>query len=449
MTAIDRTAYPRPGERLTAEELQARYALTDTDRAFVETTAQPAGRLAIAVMLKVRQNIGHFPALAKVHASTVAHVATQMGLNLQQPDMIPSAGTSLGKISKPTFYRYRVAIRAHLDVKDFVDAGAALVTEVVLTAAKTMSDPADLINRAIEALRNAAIDLPAFSTLDRLVNHLRSLVHQRIYAQVAARLTPAFADALDALLIVPPGSQTTPFNRLKQVPGPPRVGTIRLWTDRLDWLGSLPKDDAILADVAHTKLGQFAAEAAALEVSEMLDMAQPGKRHTLLLSFVRQARTRCRDELIEMFLRRIRRVQAAAKEKLEALHDQHRELEEALIGIFGQVLDTAKTISGGDDGDAALGQKIKGLFAKKGGVEALTQQVAAVSAWHGNNHLPLLWPFHAKHRTLLFRLFDLMDIRSATQDRSLADALALVSQNRNSRRDDLPGDQRRVSRCSA
>ena len=29
-----------------------------------------------------------------------------------------------------------------------------------------MSDPADLINRAVEALQAAAIDLPAFSTLD-------------------------------------------------------------------------------------------------------------------------------------------------------------------------------------------------------------------------------------------------------------------------------------------
>ena len=37
-----------------------------------------------------------------------------------------------------------------------------------------------------------------------------------------------------------------------------------------------------------------------------------------------------------MMLRRIRRTQAAAKEQLEALHDQHGEIEEALIGNFGQ-----------------------------------------------------------------------------------------------------------------
>ena len=90
--------------------------------------------------------------------------------------------------------------------------------------------------------------------------------------------------------IVQPGSVTTAVNRLKQTPGPARPETIRLWTDRLDWLTDLLDPDRILEGIAHTKLRQFAAEAAALEVSELLGMARAGKRHTLLLSLLRQAR---------------------------------------------------------------------------------------------------------------------------------------------------------------
>ncbi|MEF2559339.1 DUF4158 domain-containing protein, partial [Aurantimonas sp. C2-5-R2] len=251
-------------------------------------------------------------------------------------------------VSRPTLYRYRSVIRAHLAVMPFDDAGERLVTDVVLKAAETMSDPADLINRAAETLHDAAIDLPAFSTLDRLVNHLRAKVHQEIYAGVAERLTQAEAAALDALLVVPPDTITTPFNRLKQVPGPARLAMIKLWTDRLDWLDNLADADMALSGIASTKLRQFAAEATALEVSELLDMALPGKRHTLRLSLLHHARTRCRDELIEMFLRRIRRTQATAKENLDALKDQHRELEESLIGVLGQMLDTAKD----EEGDA-------------------------------------------------------------------------------------------------
>ena len=63
-----------------------------------------------------------------------------------------------------------------------------LLTGTILDAAETMSDPADLINRAIQALQSAAVDLPGFSTLDRLVS-IRAEIHRRIFGRVAARLT--------------------------------------------------------------------------------------------------------------------------------------------------------------------------------------------------------------------------------------------------------------------
>jgi hypothetical protein len=266
------------------------------------------------------------------------------------------------------------------------------------------------------------------------VNHLRTKVHERMYDRIAVRLTTELAAILDAMLVVPAGATTTAFNRLKQAPGPARFGTIKLWTDRLDWLTGLIDPDPLLVGVAHTKLRQFAAEAAALEVSELLDISQQGKRHALLLSLLRQARTRCRDELIEMLLRRVRRTQAAAKGKLEALHDRNREIEEALISVFGQVLETARE----EETDAAFGYRVKSLLAERGGIAVLAEQCETVSAAHRNNDLPLLWPIHAKSRTLLFRLLDLMDIRSATQDRSLLDALAVVAEHRHARRDELP-----------
>ena len=215
-----------------------------------------------------------------------------------------------------TLYRYQAAVRTHLSVTTYGEAGERLISSTTLEAAQTMSDPADLINRAIEALHAAAIDLPAFSTLDRLVNRLRAEVHGRIFDLVAARLTAEHVSVLETLLTKPPNSTTTSFNRLKQAPGPATPKTIKLWIDRLDWLDGALDPDPLLEGIAHTKLRQFAAEAAALEVNDLLDISQPGKRHTLMLALLRQARMRGRDELIEMMLRRIRRTQAAAKEQV-------------------------------------------------------------------------------------------------------------------------------------
>ena len=78
-----------------------------------------------------------------------------------------------------SLYRYQAAVRAYLSVIAYGDAGDRLLTGTIAEAAQTMSDPADLINRAIEALHAAATDLPAFSTLDRLVNRLRAEAHAR------------------------------------------------------------------------------------------------------------------------------------------------------------------------------------------------------------------------------------------------------------------------------
>ena len=430
MTAIDRTAYPRPGTRLTQEELDGRYGRTDADLAFVRATARGGeGRLLLAVLLKTRRDLGCFAAPNEVHAGTVAHLAAQLGIAMPQawPDEVRRT---------KSWYRYQAAVRAHLSVAPYDDAAERLVVGTVLSAAETMSDPADLINRAVEALQATAIDLPAFSTLDRLVSRLRAEVHGRMYGRIAARLAPGHTAVLDALLAKPPGSTVTGFNRLKQAPGPATPKTVGLWTDRLDWLGSLIDPDPLLAGITHTKLRQFAAEAAALEVGDLLDIAQPGRRHTLLLALLRQARMRCHDELIEMMVRRIRRAQAAAKERLDVLHEQHRAVEEALIGVFGQVLETAQA----EDTDAAFGRRVRALLSAQGGVEALAGQCEAVSAWRRGNDLPLLWPIHAKHRILLFRLLDLLNIRSATQDRSLLEALAVVSRHRHVRRDEVPGD---------
>jgi len=298
-----------------------------------------------------------------------------------------------------------------------------------------MSDPADLINAAIEALYRARIDLPAFSTLDRFVNHLRNRVHIRMYDQVAARLTEEQMTALDALLVVPSNGSTTPFNRLKQTPGPARLEAIRLWADRLDWLKGLVNPEPVLEGITHTKLRQFSAESAALDVNELLDMAQRGKRHTLLLCLIRQACTRCRDELVEMLLRRMQLTRTGAKEKLADLHEQHQGLEEALLSTLGAVLASAKD----ECPDAIFGKQVKSTLLEKGGIELLTQQLETVSAWHANNWLPLVWPIHATFRSVLFRILDQLDIRSATQDGSLLIALQTVIEHRQSRRDKLPG----------
>jgi hypothetical protein len=120
----------------------------------------------LATLLKTRQDFGCFPALDEIHPDTVAHLASQLGLTVYARAKEAHGTKSL--------YRYQAEVRARLSVTPYGDAAERLVARTTLEAAETMSDPADLINMAVETLQAAAIDLPAFSILDRLVNHLRA-----------------------------------------------------------------------------------------------------------------------------------------------------------------------------------------------------------------------------------------------------------------------------------
>jgi len=148
MTAIDRTAYPRPGARLTREELTARHNLADADLAFIRANARgDAGRLTLATLLKTRQDLGCFTMPEEAHPDTVAHLASQLGWPA------PPAWPDEPRRTK-SLYRYQAAVRAYLSVQPYNETAECLVIDTTREAAETMSDPADLINLPVEALHH-------------------------------------------------------------------------------------------------------------------------------------------------------------------------------------------------------------------------------------------------------------------------------------------------------
>jgi TnpA family transposase len=427
MASIDRTAYPRLRSQLTDKELEADYALSEDETLFVRRHARgDVGRLSLAVLLKTRQRLGYFVALSDVPNQIRLHVANALGL-AEHTELVDGVGRPA------TVHRYRDAIREHLDSRPFSHGGREIVIATVHRAAQTMSDPADLISASAEALVKERIELPAYRTLDRLIGTLRQEIHEELFAGIDAALSDMQRQVLDALLDHPEGEHLNAFSRLKESPGPPTLKHLRQWTDRLAELDAILDPRPLLADIPHTKIRQFAAEATALETGDLRDVCRPGRRHTLLLCLLHQTQTETRDQLVEMFIRRMRRTRNRAVERLHAMHDNQRQIEEALLGLFGQVLQQADAT--GDDRD--LGRNIRQLLAEQGGIESLGAQFHAVTAFHNDNYLPLLWPIHSNHRSALFRLLDLLTLESSTRDTRLLEALDVVRQHQRSRREAL------------
>lgn len=81
---------------------------------------------------------------------------------------------------------------------------------------------------------------------------------------------------------------------------------------------------------------------------------------------------------------------------------------------------------GADELAARTGRGVLKALADAGGLEHLAATHQAVSAYHGNNYLPLLERFYRSHRSALFTLVDSVEFEAISEDRSVLDALEFV-----------------------
>ena len=210
----------------------------------------------------------------------------------------------------------------------------------------------------------------------------RHAAHQTLYARMTAHLSAAQKSRLDALISVHAGRSA--FTRIKDTPRQASLKHLRQWTERLTWLESILAPQPLLRGIAHTKIQQFAAEAAALDLGDIRAILHGPRRWSLLLCCLHHAQVQTRDQLVEMLLKRMRHTTNAAKERLQELHEQHRELEEQMLAVFSEVLD--HTIDLPDDEDATLGRSVRHLLHTHGGAAALREQYEQVSAYHHDNY---------------------------------------------------------------
>lgn len=427
MTARERTAYPRFNPLIAERDLDDLYTPSEDDLQFLTraTTQEPVLRLNVMLLLKTFQSLGYFPDLDSIPAEIVKHLRIVL--------KIPQEVTP-GYSSEKTLYRHHEAIRTYLNVKAFDTEARQLIERAVWQAAQTMDDPADLINVGIEVLIQQRYELPAFSQFERIIGHIRTQVNDTIFQLVVNRLTDQERNILDSLLVVDASERLSPFNMLKQGPGNPSISHMRELRDRLIQLESILDVRRLLVDILPTKIVHFGTEAQLFDVRRLQELGR-AKHYTYLICLLYQTQRRARDDLAEMFLRRIGRIHKQGKKALEILRKHQQETSDNLADILAQIIQQAQETPD----DAQLGREVRRLISISGGLDKLRDDCAAISAHRGSNYLPLMERFYRPHRSLLFSLISLLDIRSTTQDTALIDAFNFVFEHRTKTREWIPG----------
>ena len=427
MTARERTAYPRFKPSIAERDLEDFYTPGVEDLQFLKDTIthEPVLRLNMMLLLKTFQSLGYFPDLNEIPVQIVQHIRIALKL---PPETWP------GYISDKTLYRHHEAVRAYLNVRGFNAEGRLLIEQAVLQAAQTMDDPADLINVGIEVLIQQRYELPAFSQFERLVGHIRTEVNEIIFQQVVGRLTEEELSHLDQLLVVDVIERKSTLNMLKQGPGSPTLSHMRTLYQRLTQLQSIIDVNRLLDGLLPTKIVHFGTEAQLFDVRRLQELGR-AKRYTYLICLLHQAQMRARDDLVEMFLRRMSRIHKQGKRALEVLRKHQQQTSDNMADILGLILHRAAITPD----DAELGREVRKLISIKGGGDKLWDDYKAISAYQGNNYLPLLERFYRPYRSLLFSLINILDIRATTQDSRLIEAFNFANEHHTKTRTWLSG----------
>jgi TnpA family transposase len=433
VASIDRTAYPRFKRSISVRELREAYSpsldelewarrVTDSDEAL----------LSLMLCLKCCQRLGYFARFDEIPAPVIEHVRQELGLHESvDPAAVP------GK----TVRNHRGLVRHRLGLVPDQATARKIAAEAIRAAARTKDNPADLINIALEELARSSCELPGYTTLDRMAGQIRAEVNTRLHELVHARMTGDEHRRILALLVVDPLSRRSGHDQLKDVAPKATVSRLRRHLDHLAWLDGIGSATAAwLKDIPAAKIGHFAAEASALDASEMGDFTVV-KRIVLEVCLLHRARVQARDDLVTMLCKRMNTLHNKAAELLEEIRAEQRERNERMLAVFGEVLTAAQAI----DADAQsatrpwplarrrqeTGKAVLEMIDAHGGLVGLLAEHEALAAYHGGSHLPLLERFYRSSRGLLLRLLNALEFEAASADHRLLHAIEWVRANQN------------------
>ena len=443
MTSIERTAYPRFKRQFTTKELTDIYTPTKSEIGFAYATATGERNiLNLLVILKSFQRLGYFPSLTDIPLKIINHIRNHLKFAL---DLVLSYENS------KTMYRHRTAIREYLQVKSFNQTARHLAVSAVNESAQVMDNPADLMNVVIAELIKNRYELPGFNTLNRLVRRVRNIVNQNLFNLILGRLSNDYQQRLLDLLDNQIVEYRSFYNNLKQLPKRPTRNHLNDLIAHLIWLDSLGDIKPLLADMTAAKIQHFAAEARVLDASEIKEFNLP-KRMTLILCLIYSASIRTRDNLVEMFIKKMQLIHNHAKKELELIKQKYQETVEKLLGVFSNVLQVLVDEPSDDKSDKVNQsdkvkqlnksnevyksdkfEQVNRLLLPEGGAEQLLSECEAINAYKGNNYFPLLWRFYKSHRSSFFRLLGALKFASTTSEQSVIEALNFILENQSRR----------------
>lgn len=152
-----RILYPALSVPLTPADRRRCFTPNYADREWVLTVARtPRSQFAALVQLLAFWAVGRFLSVEDLPAAAVEYVTHEIKVEFKAPIRLTQS-----KYSERTWYRHQDAILAYLNVNPWDDEARALAESTMMKMAEARTDPADLINAAVDALMRHRFELSA------------------------------------------------------------------------------------------------------------------------------------------------------------------------------------------------------------------------------------------------------------------------------------------------
>lgn len=416
-----RVIYPELPDPLTQGDLYQLFNPSFDERKWAPTIARtPSSQVALLVQLKIFQTIGRFLGGADVPLAAVEYVASRIGVEpVSNPDF-----------PKRTLYRQRPFILERLKVSSWGPHARALAQAAMRKTAHARTDPADIINSAIDALIRHGFELPALATLRRLAGTAHSNINTTQWDEVCGRLSSEQRAVLETLLVVDPKTQKSPFAVLCSAPGRASRKNLNALIDRYQWLEQLPNPTVALQSIADSKVSQWANEARRLNALELREYVMP-RRHTLLMATIHDARAQVLDDLTQMLLRLVRKIEWKSNQRLVEWYQTRRSKTDVLIRAFHDSL----IVHGSESDPLQKVSRVDALFAALGGREALAQNCEEHLRHERQNWRPFAWAVFVPLRSSLLRLVEILPLQGTPVTESLLRLVRSLTNEESPQRD--------------
>ncbi|MCH7313121.1 Tn3 family transposase [Acinetobacter sp. ANC 3882] len=420
MVDVYETAYPRFKPDLTTQEIQAIYSPSQEDIKFARgsTKALPLC-IYLMVLLKSIQRLGYFPMLSEVPNSIIQFLIKQF---TERNVSIKSLISVENSDSRQRFMEY---IRLYLKVKPITPETIKAIEQASQQAAETKQELADIINVVIEELIRQSFELPAFSTLSRIAQRIRSKVNEEYYTSIINELSSESMSKLDNMLTLSSRLSISGWQKIKQEPKKPTNKEIRQYIEHIQWLKVWEKDMPTIDHIPFVKRQQYVYEARALDIKEMKAL-KPNKRYALMIVLLHAQLGKVLDDAVDMYIKTLRKLHFIAEQRLQEYFIEHQKRAEKLIT---QLRDVLEAFQGGQSNEER-GERVASAIHSEPAL--LLAECEEHIAYSGNNYIPFLQKPYQSHRPLLLNCLSLLELKPTSSDISLIHAINFILEHRSS-----------------